>query len=540
MPPLPLPSLLTLATALALTTPALAAPGDLDGNFGSAGTMTAAFTAGDDFGNAVALQTDQKILIAGESNAGDFALLRLNTNGSVDTNFGSGGKFTQSFGIFESARGVAVQSSKKIIVGGAGLVVSRDFAVMRCLENGTLDTSFGTGGVTTTDIQSGFNDQVYAMALQTNDRIILAGSYRTNVALVRYLADGALDPGFGTGGKVFNPATTTTEEVANAVVVQGDDRIVIAGYSRTGSNTDFLVARYLSTGAPDTTFGTGGKVIAPVGLGNTSDVANSVVVLSSGKILVAGTSGGDFAMMRFTNTGVLDTTFAIGGGITIDFTGATDAGYGLAVQPDGKILLTGTSNTGGRDYFAILRFTAAGALDTAFNTNGGNLVAVTAGSDSARCIALQNDGRIVVAGSGGLAGNKDFAVARYESAGVQTLAEWRQLYFGTTANSGNAADNFDFDKDGVVNLLEYSFGLNPTDRSSHQLPLPQRTGGNFVTAFATPGTVTGVTYTAEWSTSLTAGTWTVIPNTGTGSQHLFSVPTAGKVKLFTRLKVAVP
>ena len=116
---------------------------------------------------------------------------------------------------------------------------------------------------------------------------------------------------------------------------------------------------------------------------------------------------------------------------------------------------------------------------------------------------------------------------------------WRLTYFGSTANTGNGASPVDFDHDGLVNLLEFAFGLNPTQSDSAQLPQPVRTGGNLVLTFTQPGSG-GITYGAEWSTSLLPGSWTPIPDTGSGDTHTFSVPEGGNEKLFFRMKVSEP
>lgn len=523
---------------LALTGRSLAAPGDLDTSFGTGGSVTTSFAAGDDLAYAVAVQADGKILVAGGSSEGDYAVWRVLANGTPDPNFGGGGKFVHSFGQLELARGVAEVSGGKILVGGSGVVdgASRDFAAMRLLPGGGLDPDYGTGGLVTTDISGGFNEHVHCMAVDSGGRAILAGYHRGNFALVRYTATGALDPSFGTGGKVFS-STMGPDQQANAIALQSDGKIIIAGHSLTGSNTDFVVARYLENGTPDPDFGGGGKTITPVGLGNISDVANAVAILPGGKILVAGTTNNDYVVLRYTAAGVLDTDFGSGGGFITGFTGATDAGYGLAVQNDGKILVAGTSHINARDYFGMFRFTPEGGLDGSFINGGGTLTPITTGSDSARAIALQSDGKILLAGYGGALDDKDFAVARFESAVSLTLPAWRQFHFGTTANSGNAANDFDFDKDGLVNLLEYAFGQDPTKASSRTVPSGEVIGGNFVSTFTAPSGTTGITYAAEWSPTMAAGTWTPLTDTGNGSVHTFSVPMSGRTKLYVRWKV---
>jgi hypothetical protein len=117
---------------------------------------------------------------------------------------------------------------------------------------------------------------------------------------------------------------------------------------------------------------------------------------------------------------------------------------------------------------------------------------------------------------------------------------WRQTYFGSIANSGEGADLNDFDKDGLVNLIEFGFGLNPKTNSSGLLPRPQRSGNNFVVSFTQPADVSGITYGAEWSQSLLAGNWNGVADTGVFPQHTFSVPIGTMTKLFMRLRVTNP
>jgi len=514
-----------------------AAPGDIDIGFGTGGAY---LSESPGIALGAALQTDGRVLLAGHRGEANFTLLRLNADGSPDTGFGTSGVFQHSFGIFEAAIGAAQQSSGRIVIGGAGLINggNRDFTVVGCLANGTLDTSFGTGGTTTTDISDGYNDHVYAMFRHTDDTILLGGYYRDDFAMVRYLPNGALDPGFGAGGKVFTPGSAAADKEIHALAVMSDGRIVAAGQSTGSNNLDVVVARYLSNGTPDT-FGTAGRTYTAVGAGNTSDVANCVAVLPDGKVLVGGTSGGDFMILRYTSGGVLDTGFDTDGIVTIGFPGATQKGTGLVVQSDGRIIITGTVTANARNYFAAVRFTADGALDATFGTGGGIATAITAGTDNAYAALLQPDGKLILAGSGGLA-SQSMAALRYETGGVQTLAQWRMAYFGTSDNAGNAANDFDADRDGLVNLLEYAFGQHPLAGSSRTVPEAMVSGGNLVSTFTSPSTVTGITYAAEWSTSLTTESWQPVGNTGSGSVHTFSVPMSGRSKLYLRWRITAP
>lgn len=123
---------------------------------------------------------------------------------------------------------------------------------------------------------------------------------------------------------------------------------------------------------------------------------------------------------------------------------------------------------------------------------------------------------------------------------LPAIEAWRQLYFTVTTNTGDAANDFDFDHDGLVNLVEFAFGLNPLQSGSLALPQPQLTAGVLSAGFTQPADASGITYGAEWSTDLTAEGWTSIPDTGTGTSHLFTVPAGGHPKLFLRYTVTIP
>ena len=522
-------------------------PGDFDANFGNGGVMlTPVSTDGDDFGTCMAVQSDGKIVVGGTASNGsndDFALVRYLPGGTPDPGFGTGGKVTTPIsGGIVFATCAALQPDGKIILAGYALIGnSTDFVVVRYRPDGTPDPGFGTGGKVTTDIGGGFNAHAFAVALQPDGKIVVAGDYRSNFALVRYDAGGVPDPGFGTDGKVSS-ASTGTERYAYSMVLQSDGKIVVAGRSLAAGNTDFAIGRYLPNGTPDGTFGTGGRVSHPVGAGNTADIARSVVLQPDGKILAAGLAGTDYAIIRCGDNGGIDSEFGVSGKSTVDFGGATDTAYGVAVQSDGKIIAGGTSRYNGSNYASLARLTAGGTLDPSFGNQGGVIVPLgNAGTeDDMRALSLQADGRILLAGFSGSGFNHDFAVARFEGTSPVTLADWRQTWLGSPDNSGDGANLFDFDKDGMVNLLEYAFGQNPALGGPPLLPSGKILGENFVIHFSQPATVTGIVYGAEWSTTMTPGSWTPLTDSGGAGQHVFSVPMEGKPALSVRLKVTAP
>jgi uncharacterized delta-60 repeat protein len=322
--------------------------GTLDTRFGNNGTIITKIGAGDTDGEAraVALQADGKIVVAGrlyDANNSSlslhyFALARYNPDGTLDQTFDADGMVViPAPNESNEAFAVAIQPNGKIVVAGfydtlAGGQINYDVAVARLESNGSLDSSFDNDGIATTDL-GGFVDTAYALVVQADGKILIggAGGLNTDFALVRYNSNGSLDNEFGTGGKVLTPMGTSLDEI-RAIALQTDGKIVAAGNVRVGTQSDFGVARYNSNGALDPTFDGDGKVITPI-LSNSIDNASSVVVQANGNIIVVGTStvgtsnntNSDISIVRYTSTGALDTRFSSDGIVTTDY-----ASYGYA------------------------------------------------------------------------------------------------------------------------------------------------------------------------------------------------------------------
>jgi uncharacterized delta-60 repeat protein len=394
----------------------------LDTSFGSGGTVTTSLSSGADNASAVAVQPDGKILVVGSGGAphaccANFGLVRYNVDGSLDTSFGSGGIVTTNAnGADGEGRAVALQPDGKIIVGGSGFSGNtRDFALARFDANGSIDTSFGTNGVVTTDILGGA-DTVTGLALQPDGKIVAAGTAETgstsDFALVRYNADGSIDSTFGTNGKVTT-SLGSGDSVASALVRQPDGKLVVAGYTGSDANTEIALARYDANGSLDPSFGSGGEVTTSNG---SASVANALALQADGKIVAAGMADSANALVRYNTDGTLDTSFGDGG---FAEGGAADTVYALAVQADGRILAAGQAVSGGHNVFALTRYAADGSPDLTFGTDdkGGTTAAFGSGDANADAMALQPDGRIVVAGTADTVptdpSTYDFAAARF-------------------------------------------------------------------------------------------------------------------------------
>ena len=344
--------------------------------------------------------------------------------GDLDTTFSSDGKVTTDIGTTDAGRAVAIQSDGKIVVAGfAQISGTYEFAVVRYGTDGTLDSSFSSDGIATIDVSSG-HDYAYAIAIQSDGMIVVGGvtgvgGANTEFGVARLTSSGVLDTGFSTDGKI-EFGVGAGDDVLTGLAIASDGDIVAVGYGSNGSNFDFAVARLTSAGVLDTAFDSDGKVLVPVGSG--ADYGHAVAIASDGDILVAGTSHNgsddDVAVVRLTSAGALDTAFDSDGKVTVAIGSAADGARAVAIASDGDILVAGTSHNGSNEDMAVVRLTSAGALDTAFDSDGRVTVAIGSGDDEARGIALLADGGIVIVGESDNGSNDDIAVVRLTSAGA--------------------------------------------------------------------------------------------------------------------------
>ena len=410
---------------LQLVTPVLASPGDLDLNFGTNGRVTTDFNGDYDSGHAVAIQSDGKIVVAGEVDFGgidhDFGMARYTYDGGLDTTFNTDGKVTTDFGSYDEGTAIAIQPDGKVIVAGFS---GTDFALARYNNDGSLDTSFGTDGKVTTD----FGEYCVgnAVAIQSDGKIIVAGyvwvyvdgelNDHSDFALVRYNSDGSLDTSFGTNGKVTTDFNGGSEE-GKTVAIQSDGKIVVGG----GYGV-FSLARYNSNGSLDTSFDTDGKVTTDFsGFGFEQCLA--VAIQSDGKIVAVGEGNSVFTLARYNSNGGLDTSFDTDGKVTTDFGGSAHS-RAVAIQPDGKIVVAGYTDDTGNPDFAVARYNSNGSLDTSFGTGGKETTDFNSNYDYGTAVAIQSDGKIVVAGSSdaGYTDSRDFALSRYIVGNAPTVS----------------------------------------------------------------------------------------------------------------------
>lgn len=396
-------------------------PGSLDGDFDADGKVTTAVGGGLDAGEFVVPQPDGKILVSGYSNNGtnyDFAVVRYNIDGSLDNSFSMDGKVTAAIGSADDfGIGMALQTDGKIFVSGYyDNSTTNDFALVRFNVDGSRDNTFGTDGKVTWDFQ-GENDFGRSVAVQPDGKVLVCGwtfhgGADWDIGIVRWNPDGTNDNTFGQGGEVRTDFGD--DDYAVSIAIQPDGKIIAGGYSLVGADNDFTLVRYNIDGTLDTTFGFNGGVFTDFG---NDDIGYSIALQSDGKILFAGRSYNgtdyDFAIARYNTDGTIDNTFSVDGKVTSDF-GGNDRGFSVAIQPDGKIVVSGYTGEMPLRDFAIVRYNSDGTLDNTFDTNG--KVTTDFGSDEVgRCVSIDPNGKILVAGHSGVSANSDFAAARYIS-----------------------------------------------------------------------------------------------------------------------------
>ena len=412
----------TLAGLLVMTAgSAQAERGALDPGFGTGGKVTTEIAVNSQIYGA-ALQPDGKIVAVGYAYVGSvyaFTLARYNPNGSLDTSFNGTGKVTTTFGGTAYALACALQPDGKILAAGfAYNGATPQFALARYNPDGSLDTSFNGTGKVMTAIGS-TNDQVNGIALQPDGKIVAAGWSRTGTndyfALARYNPNGSLDTSFNGTGKVTT-AIGTMRDVAHGVVLQPDGKIVAAGSTATATFHEWALARYNPNGSLDTSFNGTGKVTTAIGSG--SAVAYALSRQPDGKIVVAGRSfngaNEDFALVRYSPDGSLDTSFNATGKVSTAIGQADDNAFAVALQPDGRIVAAGSSYTGANDDFALVHYNPDGTLDSTFGTGGKVTTAIGSAGDVIHAIALQGDGKIVAAGLAESGTDDVFALSRYQ------------------------------------------------------------------------------------------------------------------------------
>ena len=404
---------------------------------------SAADQTSDDRVADVAIQSDGKIVALGHrireddrGRSGEFCLARYNTDGSLDASFSSDGYVTTHIAArSDDPECVIIQPDGKIIAAGACTHdnYDRDFALVRYLANGEMDPSFGDDGIVFTDLESGSTDHIADIALQPDGKIVAVGmsdiNGRWDFALARYDRFGNLDPTFSGDGKVITPMGTDMD-MAESVAIRPDGKIVVVGQVWDEVNWDYEIglARYNTDGSLDGSFSwPDGKLIADIS--GEDDYINSMVLQPDGKIVLAGRSDDALLVARYNPNGSRDASFMGAGIFRISIGLGGGAAASVALQPDGKIVAAGYSNSGDNYLdFTLVRCNADGSLDESFGVDGIATSDFASSHDVAYSVALQSDGKIVMAGYTAefeppeQYDNFDFALTRHNTDGSLDLS----------------------------------------------------------------------------------------------------------------------
>ena len=419
-------------------TVAITPPGGLDSSFSDDGIVTTLPTQkGTGFtGNAVIQQADGKLVAVGYRNNSkgvrNFAVLRYNDDGSLDTTFNGTGAVTTVLATFlttpvDYAQSVFQQSDGKLVVAGTSSLDGGvnpalfNFALVRYNKDGSLDETFDEDGIATTGFDPiNHTDKCYSVIQQADGKLVAAGtSSRSDgegddFALARYNLDGTLDTEFGGDGKVVTSIGTSgsKKDIGRSVIQLADDRLLMVGYSENA----FVMVMYNEDGSLDTTFDGDGKMFGNITAN--ADFGVSVIQQADEQIVIAGYSttpgtGNDFAVARYDLDGTPDATFNGTGKLILPIANGAGADYAYAViqQPDEKLVIGGYSNGN----FALARLSADGSLDATFGDGGKKLTPVGSNDGQAFSVIQQADGKLVLAGFGNSGKLNYLALTRYQS-----------------------------------------------------------------------------------------------------------------------------
>lgn len=412
-------AMLTALTLLASAS-AFAQSGVLDPTFGAGGVTVAGFGPSDELGRAIAIQADDRIVVAGTCNqaSDDFCLFRFDLDGALDPALAGTGKVAVPvLSGTDQASAVAVQPDQGIVLAGFSVQGGKDvLAVARLLPSGAPDPGFAGDGTVTTALGT-LEDRARAVAVQPADGAIVVAGYsltasNRDLALARYGSGGTLDPTFSGDGVLVLGVGTGDDEAA-ALAIQPDGKIVVVGYAADGSQHDLLIARFLDDGTPDPSFNGTGRRRVSFGAGNAFGTA--VALQADGKILAAGYARVGtvfhFAVARVDENGLLDPMLD-GDGLLTTAIGSTSQANAIAADATGRFVVAGFARIAGNDDMALARYDGAGALDVNF---GGGVVTLPVGTgpDAAAAVAVQSDGKIVLAGTARSGNDDEVAVARW-------------------------------------------------------------------------------------------------------------------------------
>lgn len=471
-----------------------------------------------DGGVDIAVQDDGKYVVLTSANTAssgqdlDFVLSRYNTDGTLDTSFGTNGIVVTAVNTNnESPKTVTLQDDGKILVaGGYAPTATSDSIVMRYNADGTLDTTFSTDGMAEIDFSVTSTDIINDMVVQPDGKIVVVGygsfSGTNQITVARLHSDGTLDTSFDGDGTLLLPVNGTGS-YGNEVELLSDGRIMIGGYADNGTDNDVVLISLNSDGSLDTSFDTDGTLMIDM---TASESGSAMVVDESDNIYIAGLSNvsgnSDTIVIKVDDSGSLVTGFGTNGIATHAIGSPYEAVNDMVLQDDGKIIIVGDAYNGSNNDISVIRLNSDGTLDTTFDGDGKIRDDMNGATDSAKAVALDNKGAILVVGNTSIDGSGESFLARFESEG-----SFDKYFHITNTLDGNptfiedgaavifdsdveifdaelsAVDNFD----GATLTLERNGGADAEDTYSSTGTLGALTqSGNLTVGATTIGTVT--------------------------------------------------
>ncbi|HEX3147871.1 MAG TPA: hypothetical protein VHR66_07285 [Gemmataceae bacterium] len=470
------------------------AAGQLDSLFGPGGIALTSMGPGRDEARSVKVDASGRYVVGGWAFNGtnyDFALSRYDSNGALDTSFGSGGKVITAIGSGDDfIQAIALDQSGQIVAAGYSMTGGNaDFALARYNTDGSPDTSFGSGGKIVTPIGA-FDDMAYAIAIDSVQRIVVGGSSSdgsvNHFGIARYTPSGALDSSFGSGGKVTTVLESFDDEIYD-VAIDSSDRIVAVGTSNRGPVWDFAVARYDVNGSLDPTFDGDGVALTPIGL---YAYAYGVAIDDVGRIVVGGhsfdNSNNNMALARYLPNGTLDSTFDDDGYLTVS-SGPNSYIHTITIDSSGRIIAAGNENTGGhlsgnqvvggQWYTTVERFNSNGTLDASFDGDGKVVTQTGVGQLAlTRNVAIDAQGRVIVAGFASNGTNDDFFIARYLGEPFSVVATNSSMSFVEDSPSLTVDAGLDFSDSPNANLVGATVSIGNYVRSEDVLSFTPQGG----------------------------------------------------------------
>lgn len=409
-----------------------------DLSFGGTGFVTTSTGTINTIGYTMAIQNDDKIIVAGNSiqnGSAAITLIRYLPDGPLDFSFGNNGIVVSQTGIASVVHSIALQQDNKIIAAGGTHINDSilNFSVIRYNQDGVPDNTFGNHGIVLINVENSSN--AYNVAIKSNGKIIISGysnlNFNTGISLVQLNIDGTLDTSFGAGGLSIHHFIESPDVEAWAMDLDGNDNIITTGmiYDTGLLRNKIAVVKFDSAGDLDTDFGVGGMVKTSIS-SNSDDFGNAVAIQPDNKIIIAGTSNNLSIIARYNINGAPDSTFGTDGIIITNFeTSEPSEIYGITVQNDEKIIAVGVSGTNASNTngnFGLVRLNSNGTLDNTFGLNGKVVTDISNGyNDVAFTVKEQYDGKLVVSGISKSSNYYNIAVARYngETVSIQEYTE---------------------------------------------------------------------------------------------------------------------